>query len=509
MPKNSLARGTTILFAGNLINRFIGFFLRIYLIRLIGVEGVGLFQRVTSLFFTLLIITTAGFPVAVPIMVAAEEARSDYVAVHRITRLAFALILTAGLLTCALTLWQAETIAVRLLGDRRALTALITVAPALFFCAGTAILRGYFQGVRQMAPIAWSQITEEIAQVAITVTCLLRWSPLNLTTAVSCLALGFVGSEAAGFLVAAFAYLRCRRRDFAPAAAPPRGGQNSPAPRTVLRQIARLAAPVTAYRLILSLASSLNAILIPARLQAAGATLSAATAQFGQLTGVAVTLVFLPTVFTQALTANLIPAVAETAARPDRRAVRRQIRKAIKLTYLVGLPAAALLIRLAGPLTAVIFRSPGAAGPLVVLSAGAVFIYLQQVTSGILNGLGRTAVPGRNMLAASALSLALIYRLTIIPSCGILGAAAGLTAGNCLGCLLNLLSLRSVADRLFDLPHLLRTGLSAVLAGFAAAKLYELLWLPAGSLAALLLAGTAGCLVYAGALLCLRAARTD
>lgn len=504
MTKNSLARGTSILLAGNLTNRLIGFFFRVYLIRLIGTEGIGLYQRVSSLFSTLLIITTAGFPAAVPILVAEKAGRRDYAEIHRLARLAFGLILTAGLLMSILTASLAPSTITRLLGDRRALPPLLIMTPALFFCAGTAILRGYFQGTRRMAAIAASQITEEVTQVVVTVTCLLHSRPLTLGTAVASLAVGFTGSEIAGFLIAALYYLRCRRQDLA-GAKRTAAGEGGP----LLRQMAGLAAPVTLHRLVLSLAASLNAILIPARLQAAGLPLRDATALYGQLTGIAISLVFLPAVFTQALTANLVPAVAEVAGRPGRTAVNRQIRKAIKLAYMAGLPAAAFLSRFAEPVTTALFRTPAAGGPLAILAAGAIFLYLHQVSSGLLNGLGLTAVPLRHTTLSSALSLAAIYYLTAVPSLGIRGAAAGLAAGYLLGCLLNFRSLRRLAGPLFDRLHLLKTAASTVLAVLAAGEIFDLISAAAGSAEALLLAGGAGFLVYAGLMLSLRAVRID
>lgn len=503
MAKNSLARGTSILFAGNLLNRLIGFFFRVYLIRLIGTEGIGLYQRVTSLFFTLLIITTAGLPAAVPILVAAETGRRNYAEVHRLTRLAFGLIIFAGLIMSILTAGLAAPIVARLLGDERAFPALAAMAPALFFCAGTAILRGYFQGTRRMAPIAASQVAEEILQVLITAVLLYRSHPLTLDTAVTCLATGFVGSEIGGFLVASLAYLRCRRLDLAGAIAA------TPGEPQLLRQMFRLAAPMTLYRLVLSLTSSLTAILVPARLLAAGLPLSEATAQYGQLTGIAVTLVFLPTVFTQALNANLVPAIAEVAAQPNRQAVRSRIRKAVKITYLVGLPIAALISRFAGHVTAFLFRTPEAGGPLTVLAAGAVFLYLHQISSGLLNGLGRTPIPLRHTTIANAFSLTAVYYLTAVPSLGIRGAAAGLTVGYALGCLLNFRTLHRLTGSLFDVPHLIKTVASTFFAALVAGEIYKLASFAAGGAEALLLAGGTACLVYAGLLFFLRAFRTD
>ena len=62
MKKQSFLQGALLLILAGLINRVIGFVLRILIVRLIGDEGLGLFQRIFPFFMTLLLISTAGFP---------------------------------------------------------------------------------------------------------------------------------------------------------------------------------------------------------------------------------------------------------------------------------------------------------------------------------------------------------------------------------------------------------------------------------------------------------------
>lgn len=65
MRKQSFLQGALILMIAGLINRILGFILRIIIVRILGDEGLGLFQRIFPLFMTLLLLSTSGFPVAI------------------------------------------------------------------------------------------------------------------------------------------------------------------------------------------------------------------------------------------------------------------------------------------------------------------------------------------------------------------------------------------------------------------------------------------------------------
>ena len=61
-----------------IIVKFIGAFSRIYLSRLLGGVGIGLYQMAYPIYMLCLSISSAGLPVAISIMVAERNAVNDY-----------------------------------------------------------------------------------------------------------------------------------------------------------------------------------------------------------------------------------------------------------------------------------------------------------------------------------------------------------------------------------------------------------------------------------------------
>lgn len=72
MRKNSFIQGALILTVAGIIVKFIGAFSRIYLSRLLGGEGIGLYQMAYPIYLLCLSVSSAGLPVAISIMVAEE-----------------------------------------------------------------------------------------------------------------------------------------------------------------------------------------------------------------------------------------------------------------------------------------------------------------------------------------------------------------------------------------------------------------------------------------------------
>ena len=61
----------------NFITRIIAFFYRVYIVRLIGSEGIGLYEMVFPVYSLILVITTAGIPMAVSKLIS-EACKKKY-----------------------------------------------------------------------------------------------------------------------------------------------------------------------------------------------------------------------------------------------------------------------------------------------------------------------------------------------------------------------------------------------------------------------------------------------
>ncbi|HHX50106.1 MAG TPA: hypothetical protein GX711_01550, partial [Clostridia bacterium] len=211
-----------------------------------------------------------------------------------------------------------------------------------------------------------------------------------------------------------------------------------------LQEILSLATPVTLTRLVASFVFSVEAVLIPARLQATGVNLRTATEIYGTFSGMAVSLVSFPSVFTISLAISLVPAISDALARSQRKLIASRINQAIYLTMVAALPFAVLFFTLPETFTYVFFHNREAAAPLKLLSIGCLFLYLQHTSTGILHGLGRMKNILKNALLGNSLLLIGVYFLTGWSRLGIKGTALAVCLGAMVVCSLNILDILRV-----------------------------------------------------------------
>jgi stage V sporulation protein B len=127
---------------------------------------------------------------------------------------------------------------------------------------------------------------------------------------------------------------------------------------------------------------------------------------------------------------SLLPAIAAFRVQDDREGVVRTTRSAVRVTALLGMPAAAGFIVLPGPLLNLLYganpRGVGIATPLLqMLGIAVVFICIVTVTNAILQSLGLVHIPVITMAFGSAAKLACTYLLVGNPDIHINGAPIG------------------------------------------------------------------------------------
>lgn len=419
MASYSFVRGAVVLFIAAIFNRILGFVFQALIFRLIGAEGIGLFNMVYPVYVLLIVVTTAGIPLALSKMVAEETARGNSGGARRIFHISLAILFVIGTVVTAITYFSLPLLLKYVFINKKVYICFLVMLPGVFIVAMTSVFRGYFQGKQQMTPPAVSQVCEQAVRVLSGLLLAYYLLPRGIEYAAAGVAVGGVLGELSGLLVLLAAYLTTLRgfNKTVTGAYPPLRG--------ILKELGRLCTPITGGRVLATLLLSVDTFLIPYRLKAGGLTVAEATFQYGLLSGVAMTLLFVPTVVTISLATTLVPAVSETIAMGNMAVLRKRVNDAIKITVITGLPFLVLFYTIPGQITHLIFDSPGAADVLRILALGSIFLYLQQTTTGIIQGLGSPTIPLVNMIIASFFKISCMYYLLAEPGYGISGAAYG------------------------------------------------------------------------------------
>lgn len=433
----SFVRGAAILALTGLAARGIGAIFRIVLAAILGDEGIGLFMYAYPVYSTLLVLSTAGIPVALSKIMAERITLHDYREALRVFKVAFLILTLSGLAITVVLMAGAELFAGLIVQDMQAVYPLLAISPAIFFVTIMAALRGFFQGQQNMVPTAASQMLEQLVRVVFSITLVLILLPVGLEYAAAGASSGAAAGGLAGFTLLAILY-RGRRR-YLQNLALKQDSHQPAAVRSIISRLFRLAIPVTVGGLVIPLMSLIDLAVVPRQLQAAGFDLETGRALYGQLTGMAGPVVYFPNVVALALSISLVPAISEAFTLGNSFLIRHRSATAVKLTVLFSVPAAVGLFLLAEPVTVLLYDNPDAGYSLAYMSWSVIPLCLYVSTTGILQGLGKPILPALNMLYGGMVKTGLAWFLTAIPALNVGGAALATVIGLAVAAGLNLM----------------------------------------------------------------------
>ena len=472
----SFLKGTLILTVASFVVKVIGSLNWIFVSRILGGEGIGLYQMAFPIYFFAMTISQAGVPVAISIITAERVALKDVFGARRVFRISMLLMVATGLFFSVLTYFGAQwLIEWQFIRDPRAYMSVVALAPTIFFVTLLASSRGYLQGWQRMTPTAVSQIVEQIFRVITMVLFASLFLPLGLDYAAAGASLGAFAGAIGGLFVLVYYQWKLNRDielEYGMHLAPPPGEKPVPVVK-IIRRIFSLALPVSAASIMLPIVSNLDLLIVPQRLEVAGYTVPQATELFGYLTGMAVPLVNLATILTASLAVSIVPAISEARALKDTKRVFGQTAAAVRISNFVCFPAFIVVLMLATPISTLIYNAPGAGPAVLVSSFSIVLLGLHQVSTAVLQGLGHPTIPMINMILAAIVKVVLNWVLTAIPWLGIMGAAWATAADMGVAAIINLYFIWRYIGYRMELPQLLKTIFAAAVMAGAIKLFYD------------------------------------
>lgn len=439
-----LILGTLILTVTGLITRTIGFFYRIYLSRLFGEEGMGIYQLLSPVLSLSFSLCAAAYQTAISKFVAEYSARSS----GRFKPLVTGLIISTPLsfLCTAVIYLQSDFIAGNLLLEPRTASMLRILAFSVPFSSIHSCINGYFYGVKRTGAPAAAQLMEQLARVS----CVYLVSSCAIaggkTPSINVAVLGLAVGEFVSMMVSIAAIFQVLHGHTA-------GGIFSGAlirsracrDRRMFKSILFMALPLTLNRIVLNLLQSVEAVSIPARLRLYGYDTTTALSVYGVLTGMAMPLIFFPNALTNSVSVLLLPLVSENYALGDMSAVRAAIFRTVKFCAVLGFICMSVFFLLGDLMGSALFDSPLAGHFITTLSFLCPFLYLDATLSSILQGLGKAGTIFVMNVIALLLRLAFVFQA--IPLFGITGYLWGMLASQIVLSVLYLFCLRHFLRR--------------------------------------------------------------
>ncbi|MCH5164341.1 MAG: polysaccharide biosynthesis protein [Clostridiales bacterium] len=424
--------GAGMLAVLGVVGKVIGVFYRLPLTNILGAEGMGLYQMIFPLYSLILALSCGGLPAAISKYVSELNASGNRDGAKQALRCSALLLTIFGIMFAALVFIFREGIA-SLQGNARAGLSYAAIAPAIIFSGLIACFRGYFQGLQNLLPSGVSQIIEQGVKVGVGLLLAAIFVDMGVEYGVFGALMGVSVSEAAALVYLVIRYnIKGRVKRTQSLAIEAAADVIKPANKIkfshVLREIYSVALPVTLGSLVIPISQVVDSFLVINLLVKNGTEVEMATSLFGLFNGPVGSLLNMPTVVTIALATSLLPRIAFCNSKGVSHAEATD--KSFSLFTAFMLPCVAIFLITPRPVLQVLY-SRGlndaelsiAAVILRIESIDLLFLGLIQLTSAMMQGVGKARVPVLNLLIGALMKVA--ATLVLLRVIGIYGAAIG------------------------------------------------------------------------------------
>ena len=416
MTKQTFLHGTLMLIIAGMITRLLGFINRIVIARLIGEEGVGLYMMALPSLFLMITLTQIGLPVAISKRVAEANAIGDQKKIKQIVSISFFIISCTSVIFTIMMIFFAPIVANYLMTDIRTLYPLLAVSPSISIIAFSSVIKGYFQGMQNMKPQSIAIVIEQVVRIASVYFVITILVPYGIEFAAMGAMLSVFIGEIASFIYLFYIFKKKK-------AVPVRKNmlQELKQSKNTRKQLFSIAIPNTGSRMISSISHFLEPILVSQSLAIAGLTIQQSTKQYGELTGYAMPLLFLPTFITNSLSIALLPSISALDAQGNKTFVYTRIRQAVRISFASGALATVILTLFAIPILNFMYGTSNASQFIVILAPCLLFLYIQSPLQATLFALDLAKYAMRNSLIGSIVKFSLLIMLASSPYFGIFG----------------------------------------------------------------------------------------
>lgn len=476
MSKNSIIKGTLILTIAGFATRIIGFFYRIFLSNILKPEDMGVYQLIFPVYGICFTLYASGIQTAISRLIAAEIGKNDTSNLKRILRtgitFSFAIALTLSIFLNR----NASFIATNILLESKCAGSLKILSYVFPFCGITACINGYYYGIKRAGVPAMTQLFEQIIRVASVYVLAPLFAAGNSEKACELAVWGILFGEIASNsynIISMFIVKPTKLQESIRLKIQEMRKYKSHKEERISygSSLFKLALPLTSNRLLVSILSSIEAILIPSMLKQYGLSGTDALSVYGVLTGMSIPFIMFPSTITNSLAVLLLPTVSEAQAANNNNMINKTTALSIKYSLIIGILSTGIFITFGNALGTLVFNNESAGVFLTILAWLCPFLYLTTTLGSILNGLGKPHITFFNTVVG--LSVRIMFVIFLIPQKGIWGYLIGMLVSQIIISTLDTFAIfRNVKVTFNPVDWILKPGLITAFIGFLTNRSY-------------------------------------
>lgn len=419
--KNLFFSGVIALTIANLLVKMVGLISKIALNRVVGSIGAGYYSSAYEIYAYLYVISTAGLPVALSIMIAKSRSKGRLLEAKKIFDIAIIVFLVIGFTFSGFMIAFSSQLAT-FIGAPETSLCIIAIAPTMLFICISSCIRGFFQGYQLMTPTAISQLIEALCKVGIGVGFAL-WAKTKGYADHIVASYTILGVTIGVLLGMVFLYFRKLffkdelyfSKEYS---------KEKKSTRTILKEMLQIAIPVTLSSSVLSLTTILDTMMMQNRLLDYGMNEIMVRTYYGDYTSLVISMFTLPTILLYPIANALVPLITTAHEKGNVNQESKMRAFSMRLIIMIALPCAMGLGVFSKPiLSLLMFKedSVSRAAPwLSIASLSVLFLGIISITNSFLNSVGKQRLPIISMVAGACVKLVSNYFL--LGKIGILGA---------------------------------------------------------------------------------------
>ncbi len=430
--KKRLIVNTALLTGSSLVMSLISMAFQVWLAGRIGSAGIGLYQLVVSVSFLCTTFAVSGVRFAATRLVSEEIGRERAEGIGGAMRRCFVYALVFGTAAFFLLHGGAEAIGFLWIGDARTVRALRIMAYAMPMISLSSAVSGYFTACGRVWKPAAVHLFEQLLTIALVALFLAHSPEGDIEKNCAAVMLGTVCGDAVSLFMMLLFYITDRGRYT---------GAGCGRLRLTSRML-RIALPLAFSAYARSALSTLEHLLVPRGLKAAGFSADRALSGYGTIQGMVMPIIAFPACFLMALSELMIPELTEAQMRGERGEIRRTVLSLLKKGAGYSLAVSLVIFVFADRLGIAVYSSPDAGRFLRLLAPLIPIMYTDMLCDGCLKGLGQQMWNmGINILDA-LLGVLLVWR--VLPLYALTGYICIIYFNECLNFTLSILRLRKI-----------------------------------------------------------------
>lgn len=464
MEKDNFFKNSIFLTASNISTGILGFIFSIYLSKIIGPEGMGLYGLIMPIYNLFICLMTAGIIAAISQQSAILTSKGEINNLFKTIKTVAFFNIIWSIFIGVLVFFIAPLISRYGIKDVRTINAIRVTCPAMIFITLSNILKGYFYGTSKIVMPAFIDILEKAMRIITISILIFAFKATTLSTLVTLAYVSLAIGELQSLLLLYFYYKHTTKNIHPVYDRTERKGQ-------LLFNVLIISLPLCVNGFLGNIFATISTLVVPRRLIAAGFEYSTALGMIGKFNGMALTIVTFPMIVIGSINMLLVPDLSTSISKGQYYNASVRIKKVLKIAFLLGLATMIICLLIPDSLGEMFYDRKDLGLYIKISALSAPILFASNTMFGILNGLNKQAIILRNSMIISIVELICLFCFTSIPNINIFSYAITIFITSTLSLIINLREINKYIDITFSKVNIVIFLLLSILS-FLALKLF-------------------------------------